>query len=298
MSIGHNHNLTDRDLRFSIDTITREVTNASNKVSLMQFDHNSERFSFEIDKDIAGHDVLNCNRVIVHYCNTKSGNGQKNLGVYEVKDLAIHPKDNTKVCFSWLISENATQLSGTLSFLVEFSCVEEDEVVYRWNSSIFNSIVIYSGMNNDDFVAESYSDLLVEWESRIEKHISENTTLISEHIDDCDERIDNNIIVFKTEMRDYVNQRVIEPTEFASTVEVASIFIDTEDETDFAAGYVRGYNDGVFSASSSIPEIFTAEEMDQILANATIIDVGKAYIYSGETTDKYENHAVYIIKEN
>lgn len=224
MSIGHNHNLTDRDLRFSIDTITRVVTNASKKVSLMQFDHNSERFSFEIDKDIEGHDVLNCNRVVIHYSNIKSGNGQKNLGIYEVTDLAIHPKDDTKACFSWLISDNATQLAGTLSFLIEFTCTKDDEVLYRWSTSIFNGIIISSGMNNSDFIAESYPDALVEWESRMENYISENDNLISTHVAECDERIDNNIVTFKTEMREYVNQCVIEPTEFATPAEVEGIF--------------------------------------------------------------------------
>lgn len=298
MSIEHNHNLTDRDLRFSIDTITRAVTNASNKVSLMQFDHNSERFSFEINKDIEGHDVLNCNRVIIHFCNVGSATRQKNVGVYEVTDLAVHPEDATKATFSWLISDSATQLAGSLSFLIEFACIEDDEVVYRWNSAIFNNIVISPGMNNGNELVEPYPDLLAEWEYKINSHVDECAETISTLVSETTERVDDEMVIFKTEMRDYVNQCVIEPTEFASTVEVASIFVDTEDETDFAAGYVRGYNDGVISASSSIPEIFTAEEMDQILANATIIDVGKAYIYSGETTDKYENHAVYIIKEN
>ena len=46
-----------------------------------------------------------------------------------------------------------------------------------------------------------------------------------------------------------------------------------------------------------IAEITTADEMDAILANATASDIGKAYLYSGETTEAYENNAIYIIKE-
>lgn len=49
--------------------------------------------------------------------------------------------------------------------------------------------------------------------------------------------------------------------------------------------------------TGGIAEISTGEEMDEILANATSSDVGKAYIYAGETTDAYENHAIYIIRE-
>lgn len=46
-----------------------------------------------------------------------------------------------------------------------------------------------------------------------------------------------------------------------------------------------------------IAEITTADEMDSILANATSADIGKAYLYVGETTEAYENNAIYVIKE-
>ena len=49
---------------------------------------------------------------------------------------------------------------------------------------------------------------------------------------------------------------------------------------------------------NSITEISTATEMDTILANATSADIGKAYMYVGGTTEKYENNAIYLIKEN
>lgn len=44
-------------------------------------------------------------------------------------------------------------------------------------------------------------------------------------------------------------------------------------------------------------EVSTAEEMDAILANATADDVGTFYIYTGETTDTYENGAIYGVTE-
>ncbi len=42
--------------------------------------------------------------------------------------------------------------------------------------------------------------------------------------------------------------------------------------------------------------ITTAEAMDSVLANATNNDVGTFYLYKGETTDKYENGALYGIE--
>ena len=45
----------------------------------------------------------------------------------------------------------------------------------------------------------------------------------------------------------------------------------------------------------NLKEISTASEMDSILANATASEVGKFYMYVGETTDKYENGALYRV---
>lgn len=47
--------------------------------------------------------------------------------------------------------------------------------------------------------------------------------------------------------------------------------------------------------NSPIVEIFTAEEMNALLNSATDADVGKFYMYVGETTDAYENGALYKI---
>lgn len=50
-------------------------------------------------------------------------------------------------------------------------------------------------------------------------------------------------------------------------------------------------------SDGKLTEISTAAEMDTILTNATSADIGKAYLYIGETTEAYENNAIYIIKE-
>lgn len=49
---------------------------------------------------------------------------------------------------------------------------------------------------------------------------------------------------------------------------------------------------------SAIYAVKTADEMDEILTNATENDVGDFYMYIGETTDKYENGIVYKIETN
>lgn len=50
-------------------------------------------------------------------------------------------------------------------------------------------------------------------------------------------------------------------------------------------------------STGAITEIQTPEELDSILANATSSDVGKAYIFVGESNGKYKNNSIYIIRE-
>lgn len=46
--MAHKQSIYDTDPRFVIDLITRAITTESAKVKLMQYDHNSERLTFEI----------------------------------------------------------------------------------------------------------------------------------------------------------------------------------------------------------------------------------------------------------
>ena len=160
----HGHPVVDADHHFIIDPETRQITNAGvNRKALIQMDHNSERFSFEIDKIIEGHDMSNCNKVEVHYTNTATSSRQQSLGVYEISDFDVSGSDPNKLVGTWLISNNATLYAGTLSFMISFICTEEEEVVYRWNTQINNSITISPGINNGEAITESLPDLIEVW---------------------------------------------------------------------------------------------------------------------------------------
>ena len=68
--MAHTHTVKDTDTLFVIDPITRAVVNAeSKKTMLMQYDHNSETFTFEIPRYVEEHDMSLCNRVEIHYNN-------------------------------------------------------------------------------------------------------------------------------------------------------------------------------------------------------------------------------------
>lgn len=163
------HSIYDFDTHFKIDPITRKITNeSSSKSALMQYDHNSERFTFEVPKTIEGHNVMDCTKVEIHYTNLDSKNvNNKTTGVYEVEDLKISPDDEAVVIFSWLISSNATQYEGKLNFIVRFVCVENGKLTYAWHSDIYNKITVAVGMNNGDEIVNQYTDVLQQWKDEI-----------------------------------------------------------------------------------------------------------------------------------
>lgn len=162
----HKHPVFDTDTHFTIDPITRQIKNASHrKTTLMQFDHNSERFTFECPRYIEAHDMAECNKVEVHYLNI-DGNRQ-NSGVYTVDDLQVMDGDETQVTCSWVISANATQLAGTLSFLLRFLCVDGDIITYSWNTDMFTAQKISKGIDASGAFETKYADIIEQWKASV-----------------------------------------------------------------------------------------------------------------------------------
>ena len=162
--MAHLHSIYDSDLHFVIDPVTRVITNQSaNKNSVIQFDHNSERFTFELPRYIEEHDMLGCNRVEVHYVNIDSKTGTQVSGVYEVRDLQVSPHDDKVVICSWLVSNNATQYAGTLNFVIRFACTSGDVVDYVWNTAVFKNYAVQNGLYNSDPIVTQYPDVLAQW---------------------------------------------------------------------------------------------------------------------------------------
>lgn len=161
----HSNKIRDADVHFTIDPITRAIKNtASTKTSVIQYDHNSERFTFMLPRHIEGHDMMECNRAEVHYINASDA---ATAGVYIIEDMQTDETEENVLC-SWLLSQNATQQSGVLHFLLRFACVADDgEVEYAWNTGIHKGISVASGMFNSEEIAEKYADVLAQWERDI-----------------------------------------------------------------------------------------------------------------------------------
>lgn len=141
--MAHAHSVFDTDARFTINPITRAIRNQTEgKVILMQGDHDSEVLTFECPRFIEGHDMAQSTQAQVHFDN--EGNRDR----YTAKDLAVFGNDESKVCFSWRISRNATGKAGKLSFLVKFRCYSGSDIEYEWNSDSYE-LTIKEGKDYD-----------------------------------------------------------------------------------------------------------------------------------------------------
>lgn len=162
--MSHQHKIYDTDTHFSINPITRAIKNeSSTKTMLIQGDHNSERFTFEIPRYIEGHDMSLSNKVEIHYTNIASNKTDKSADVYIADDVQLSPDSEDVVIFSWLISCNATKYAGILSFLIRFTCLTGETIDYAFNTAVFSNISIGTGMNNSEQVLEANTDNLEEW---------------------------------------------------------------------------------------------------------------------------------------
>jgi hypothetical protein len=167
----HTHPVPDTDTYFIIDPITRKIENTNRKKNvIMQYDYNSERFTFELPRYIDGHDMLECTSVTVNVDNVEIGVEEPhvNSDAPDMTDLRSHPNDPDKVISSWLISRNSTQLAGILSFHIEYKCVDSSgNVVYEWSTDNYDEIEVRARKKNSEAAVVEHTDLLEQWRTRI-----------------------------------------------------------------------------------------------------------------------------------
>lgn len=181
MSTTHTHSVYDTDKHFQIDPATRELINMTpDKVCLMQYDHGSERITFELPRVIEGHDMTLCNRVRVHGTNTDAKTQEALSDRYDVTDLQVSPASEDVVICSWLIEDGFTQYAGPLSFRVTFECVEDDGTPsYRWSTANYTGLSISPGENSDAGIANTMPSVVQDLDNRL-RALEENGAGLSE----------------------------------------------------------------------------------------------------------------------
>lgn len=157
----HQDMIVDQDPFFIIDPSTRRITNQSKSdTNVIQYDHNSQRFTFSLPRYVDGHDMSNCGVIEVHYSNIDAVTKEEITGVYLVDDIKIDDTDDTKVTLTWLLSQNVTQRVGKLDFLIKFMCYSDDVLEYAWNTAICSGIAVGKGMSNNGTVEAECADII------------------------------------------------------------------------------------------------------------------------------------------
>lgn len=150
--MSHKHSVYDGDTHFKIDPVTRQMENVTGKTVLMQRDHNSEIFTFELPRLIDGHDMSQCNAVEVHFVNTDNSTKEKNIDSRPLTDLQLYPDDENVVICSWQIDEDVTAYAGGLAFMLRFACMADDGVTtdYAWHTDAYDAITVQKNLCKKD----------------------------------------------------------------------------------------------------------------------------------------------------
>lgn len=166
------HNVNDTDPSFVVDALTREITTTSQKKVLMQGDHNSERFTFEMPRYVENHDMSLCNVVQIYYLNVDGKTKKSETGIYTVDDFQVMKFIGDRISFSWLISSNATMHAGNLSFMVRFACMKGTEIDYAWNTSVYDDIYIVESLDSAEIFETKYIDIIQQWKDSVMQELS------------------------------------------------------------------------------------------------------------------------------
>ena len=162
----HANIIIDSDTHFFIDAATRQIRNtASSKISVMQNDHNSERLTFSIPRIIEGHDMSTSDTIEIHYINVDAASKEQTTGIYVPDDVKVETSgDSEIVIFSWLLSRNATQHVGSLTFVVRFACFKDDVVDYAWHTAPFSGMSVGETLDCSGAIEGEYLDIIAAWE--------------------------------------------------------------------------------------------------------------------------------------
>ena len=204
----HSHQIYDSDKHFVIDPITRNITNNSSKITIMQYDHNSERFTFEIPRIIEGHDMSLSDVVRVHFINIGSIKTNTNPGVYEVDDVEVSSDNPDIITFSWLISGASTKYNGSLNFAIRFYCLSDESVIeYSWGTNIYSGINVANSIDNSETIAEDYVDVLEKWKQDTIDIWSDYTNNIIGNLNALETQAKDNLVLAINEVKNTADSK-------------------------------------------------------------------------------------------
>lgn len=215
------HEVIDDDTHFVIDPVTRTITNPdSDDIVLMQYDHNSEIFTFEIPRVIEGHDILTTSAMVqIHFRNISLDGKESSSGLSMASPRYSNEYDGGKtVLFSWSIPKTATMYNGILAFAIRIACLgnlvdHEFAIEYDWHTEIFAGIPVLETIDNSDSEANVFKDLLSQYKDELsESLVSKVTEQLNTDMNSITSKVTiletnvNGLIANVEEMDDKLNQ--------------------------------------------------------------------------------------------
>lgn len=174
--MSHKHSVLDKDTHFIIDPATRAITTSSEKLHVMQYDHNSETLTFEMPRYVEGHDMSLCNRVEAHFLNIDPKTRDQITGHRVLEDFRVSEEDESKVVVSWTITKGATKIGGLLHFLLNFRCMEGDVETYAWHTDFFKNYTVKGGLDAAALFESEYVDVIEQWKASVMQHFTDDLT--------------------------------------------------------------------------------------------------------------------------
>jgi hypothetical protein len=303
------HPVYDTGERFTIDPITRSIKcEDRDRIYLVREEHNSEVFTFTMPRYIEGHDMALCNEVTLHYVNTSSATKETSNAIYRVTDFGVDPDDSKRVLFTWGVSCKATMFAGPLVFAVHFKCKNEEthDTRYKWSTSSCNVVTVLDtvivapeeGAETDlqeKTVAPSRDQQVIvpDGDFRGLSRVTVDPIPSTYYCPDGVLKIEEN---GQYDVREFYYARVSVPT--TGRLQEKTITTNGTFEPDPGFGGLSKVIVNVPQDSSHPREIATVAEMDALLSTATSAYIGAVYKYTGPSSSKYENGALYIIKDD
>jgi hypothetical protein len=88
---------------------------------------------------------------------------------YVAYDAAVDEDDPTVIHFTWIISEYAAAVKGSLSFLICAKLANEDgEEIRHWNSELNTELIVSAGLEVDEAIVSNYPSIIIQILSRLE----------------------------------------------------------------------------------------------------------------------------------
>lgn len=116
-------------------TVNLDRTLLSSGVAFYKNDHNIEKITFTMPRFWGDDDLIDDMIRIVY----QRADGYTDY--YTPDDVAVDESDDSLLHFTWLVSQNVTQVKGSLLISVCAKEGEDDDMVYHWSSKTARTTV-------------------------------------------------------------------------------------------------------------------------------------------------------------